>query len=283
MTNNYPRITVVVPSFNQGNFLGLTLQSIISQQYPNLELIVIDGGSADDSVEVIKKYEKHIAYWVSEKDNGQVDAINKGLKMATGEWFAFQNSDDLYIGNTFSTFANALRENNSIDVFFGDLFIINEKDDFVKFQRVVPFAVSNQYIISHQIHNQSLFFKMNLLDRVGYFDEKYCFSFDAEYILRLANAGFTSCRVPGMYGAFRHHPMAKSSTIREVARKENKVIYKYYSKSLKLFRIKPLPTIIRYYLKKAAALTLQPGWLAYFWTLKKWYAKQLNHIKSFSA
>lgn len=84
MIVSYPRLTVITPSFNQAQYLERTILSIISQNYPNLEFIVIDGGSTDGSVEIIKKYEKHISYWVSAPDGGQANAINKGLRMATG-------------------------------------------------------------------------------------------------------------------------------------------------------------------------------------------------------
>ncbi len=92
---NYPRISIVTPSFNQGQYIEETILSIVNQNYPNLEFIIIDGGSTDNTVSIIKKYEKFITYWVSEKDLGQANAINKGLKYATGEIFNWINSDDI--------------------------------------------------------------------------------------------------------------------------------------------------------------------------------------------
>jgi glycosyltransferase involved in cell wall biosynthesis len=91
-----PRITVVTPSFNQGRFIETTIRSVLLQGYPNLEYIIIDGGSSDDSVEIIQKYEPWLAYWVSEKDRGQAHAINKGFARATGDLYAYLNSDDFY-------------------------------------------------------------------------------------------------------------------------------------------------------------------------------------------
>lgn len=98
--NSYPKISIVTPSLNQGIFIEQTIKSVIDQRYPNLEYIIIDGGSTDGSVEIIKKYQEYIQYWVSEKDNGQSDAINKGFSKATGDIFCWLNSDDYLLPNS---------------------------------------------------------------------------------------------------------------------------------------------------------------------------------------
>ena len=114
---DYSKISIVTPSFNQGKFLEQTILSVINQKYPNLEYIIIDGGSTDNSVDIIKKYENHLTYWVSEKDNGQSDAINKGIKKCTGEIFNWLNSDDYYADGVFQEVAQSF--SGGVDVVCG--------------------------------------------------------------------------------------------------------------------------------------------------------------------
>jgi glycosyltransferase involved in cell wall biosynthesis len=110
MINVFPTISLVTPSYNQAQFLEATIESVLSQNYPNLEYIIIDGGSTDGSVEILKKYENHLAFWCSEPDGGQYDAINKGFARSSGEIMAWLNSDDMYFPWTFRTVASIMSE-----------------------------------------------------------------------------------------------------------------------------------------------------------------------------
>ena len=110
------KISIITPSYNQGNYLEQTIDSVLSQNYQNLEYIIIDGGSTDNSVEIIKKHQKHLHYWVSEKDSGQSEAINKGLKIAGGEIINWLNSDDYYTANALKTVAEHFEDESVLVV-----------------------------------------------------------------------------------------------------------------------------------------------------------------------
>src|SRR5262249_46923914 len=123
--DNYPRITIITPSFNQAQFFEQTIASVLDQNYPNLEYIIIDGGSQDHSVEIIRKYDHRLAYWVSEKDRGQTHAINKGLERATGDIIAYLNSDDFYLAGTLHRVAEYFQQHPDVDLLHGRCRTVN--------------------------------------------------------------------------------------------------------------------------------------------------------------
>ena len=125
----YPKISVITPTFNQGHFIETTILSVIHQQYPNLEFIIFDGGSTDNTVAVIKKYEKSIHYWVSQKDDGQADAINQGFKKATGDIIFWLNSDDSFLPGTLQLVANSM-DINKEQIFAGNCIHIKHNSSF---------------------------------------------------------------------------------------------------------------------------------------------------------
>ena len=166
---NYPKISIVTPSFNQAQFLEETILSVITQNYPNLEYVIIDGGSTDGSVGIIKKYEKHLTYWVSEQDNGHGDALNKGFAKSTGEIMAWINSDDKYYPYTFTTVAEIFDK-------FGDIHWIQGKNSWIeKSGRLqdVRFSLINiySYLLNDYkwIQQESVFWRRSLWERSGAF------------------------------------------------------------------------------------------------------------------
>ncbi|MDQ6477295.1 glycosyltransferase family 2 protein [Dyadobacter sp. LHD-138] len=231
-SRRFPKLTIITPSYNQADFLERTILSVLNQNYPNLEYIIIDGGSTDRSVEVIKKYEKYLTYWVSEKDRGQVHAINKALERATGEWISFQNSDDVYFSGTFQRFGRATLQQPA-DILYGDLFMISTDDEVTEILKTTSYSLTCQILEGMQIHNQSLFFKRALVEKYGKFDESYRFAFDYEFITRYTLHDTTKIRkIDGLGGALRIHADAKSSTIASVGSEEHLKIQKLYNSAI---------------------------------------------------
>lgn len=227
--HRYPKLTVVTPSYNQAAFLERTILSVLNQNYPNLEYIIVDGGSNDGSVEIIKKYEKHLSWWVSEKDRGQVHAINKALERATGEYISFQNSDDVYFPGTFARFGEAALK-YPVDILYGDLYMITTDDEVTEILKTTSYDFDCQILEGMQIHNQSLFFKRSLVEKYGMFDESFRFAFDYDFITRYtSHKSTTTKKIDGLGGALRVHAEAKSSTIATtIGREEHARVQKLY-------------------------------------------------------
>lgn len=205
-----PKISVVIPSFQQADFLEKTILSILNQNYPNLELIIIDGGSNDSSLEIIKKYEKYITYWVSEKDRGQSDALNKGFKKATGEIVAYQNSDDIYLPGIFEKVADYFQKNPKIDLVYGNRLDINKNDEIISESRFTRFSKTVFKYDGLPLGSQSAFWRRSLFDSIGYFDVGLRFSMDHDFFMKAAvkKARFGFIRV--FLGAMRRHQGSKT-------------------------------------------------------------------------
>ncbi|MBO0952412.1 glycosyltransferase [Fibrella sp. HMF5405] len=209
-----PKLTIVTPSYNQADFLERTILSVINQQYPNLEYFVIDGGSTDGTRAILEKYTDYLTGWVMEKDNGQTDAINKGFRRATGDYVAYQNSDDIFAPDALWRVAEAWQKAPETDVFYGDMYIINEQDVILEELRVPSFSAGCQIHEGMQIFNQSLFIRRSLLAETGWLDESLRFVMDYEIVTRLGvRSGVRFKQVPGFWGGFRIQPDAKSSQI----------------------------------------------------------------------
>lgn len=208
---SYPKISIVTPSYNQGIFLEATISSVLGQNYPNLEYIIIDGGSTDNSVDIIKKYDHQLTYWVSEKDRGQTEAINKGLRRTTGEIVAWINSDDVYEPSTFATVAEFFCDRPDVDMIFGDANIIDHEGHFLFHKKALPFDRLMGICIGFGllITQPTVFWRRSIFDRVGYLDETFDFDMDGEFWARIA----ADCRVEHISQRFalqRYHDQAKT-------------------------------------------------------------------------
>ncbi|MDR3491459.1 MAG: glycosyltransferase family 2 protein [Gammaproteobacteria bacterium] len=208
---NTPTISLVTPSFNQGEFIERTILSVIEQKYPALEYIIQDGGSNDNTQEVIQKYASSLKYWDSQKDNGQSHALNLGFEHATGEIMAYLNSDDILLPGTLAYVANYFTSNPNIDVIYGHRILIDEHDHEIG-RWVLPPHNSKVLKWADYIPQETLFWRKSIWDKAGaQIDESFKFAMDWDLLLRFQKAGARFARLPRFLGAFRIHSHQKTS------------------------------------------------------------------------
>ncbi|MBN1267871.1 MAG: glycosyltransferase [Anaerolineales bacterium] len=204
-----PLISIITPSFQQAHYLEQTIRSVLNQDYPNLEYIVIDGGSTDGSVDVIRRYENHITRWVSEPDKGQTDALNKGFAMANGEILAWLNSDDLYYPGAVSAAAAYLQQHAEVGLVYGDADYIDEDGKVIG--RFPAAHTDYNRLRRGYVHipQQAAFFRAFLWKQVGPLDPSFYFAMDYDLWVRLASVAPIRYQ-PDLWAAFRLHKGAKS-------------------------------------------------------------------------
>jgi glycosyltransferase involved in cell wall biosynthesis len=213
-----PRISVIIPTLNQGRFIEVTLRSVLDQKYPNLELIVMDGGSIDDTKAILERFSSHVAFLESTPDRGQSHAINKGLKRATGEVWCYLNSDDLLLPGSLARVGEMFGD-PAVDWLGGVTIIFDEQgergtvapQEAASLKEVLtPWARSVEHVFPC---STSCFMRRTIYERLGGFDESYHYSMDMEYYTRALFAGFQLRRIPDVLGRWRWHP--ESKTIRD--------------------------------------------------------------------
>lgn len=226
---NLPLISVVTPSFNQAEFLEETIRSVLLQGYPNLEYYVIDGGSTDGSVEIIKRYEPWLNYWISEKDTGQSQAINKGWRKASGEILSWLNSDDYLLPGTLLRIAEVFRSNPRAGLVHGKVRFINSSGESTGDEYGSEFNLESSLLKSQNpVAQPATFISRTALNTVGGLNENLHMSMDWDLWLRIATL-FPVVYLPEFLATFRTWPGAKSSTIRETSSPEHLEIVKKWS------------------------------------------------------
>ena len=206
---NNPKISVITPSYNQGQFLEETIQSVLGQCYPNLEYIIIDGGSSDNSIDLIKKYSERITHWVSEPDRGQANAINKGLKMATGDIICWLNSDDMFLPGTLNYIAQQL-DIKKAQIIIGNSIHFNTNNEIFWGSNVIKSKQLYKLNIVDYIIQPSSFWTKITLEQVGFLNEKLHYTFDWEWFLRAENNQIEITAVSKYFSIYRIHEGHKS-------------------------------------------------------------------------
>lgn len=202
-------VSIVTPSYNQSRFIQDTIRSVLSQDYPQMEYIIVDGASTDGSVEIIHRYEDQLAWWVSERDQGQTDAINKGFARATGDIFAWLNSDDTYEPGAVSAAVNYLQEHPEVGMVYGDCNYIDENGERIgKFRsrQTTYQRIRRGY---NQIPQQTMFFRAGLWKQVGPLDPSFHYAMDYDLWTRIA-ARSEIKYVPQTWANFRLHTAGKT-------------------------------------------------------------------------
>ncbi len=208
----YPKISVITPSYNQALFIEETIRSVLTQDYPNLEYIIIDGGSTDGTTDIIEKYVSGLYYYISEKDKGQADAINKGFKIATGDILCWLNSDDIFEPSALRTVAESYRA-SKLDFIYGDGWVFGHGNRLHnKYAEVKPGTVTEDILkYCDPLHQPSTFWTRTVLDEVGFLDETLHYVLDWEFFIRISQK-FHLTYIPFPFSGYRIHQACKTES-----------------------------------------------------------------------
>lgn len=218
-----PKISIIMPSFNQGPYLEAAIRSVLSQDYANKQLIVIDGGSTDNSMEIIQRYQQKLAYSVSEPDLGQADALNKGLSQVTGDIIGWLNSDDCYLPGAFRSIVRAFQKNPNAVVVHGDRIMIDRNGHVSGWTALPAFDPATT---GYTICSETVFWRKTGTNDL-HFDETLRFAMDVDFFGHLHRRG-PFVKLNAYLGAFRCHAANKSSTIIDVGHTEGQALWRIH-------------------------------------------------------
>ena len=227
MKTNFPLISIITPSYNSAKYIEDCVQSVLNQNYPNFEHIIIDGGSTDGTIDILKKY-PHLK-WISEPDTGQSDALNKAVGMIKGEILGWQNSDDYYLPNTFSKIIGITNEYNK-DIIFADCMFIDKQNYFLRLKREPKFDKNLLLYYGCYIPSVSIFFNLRKVKKAHIkFDEKLHNVMDFDLYLSLVKKGYDFTHIDDIWGVYRMYPENKSLAFGEQRKKERYLVQVRYS------------------------------------------------------
>jgi GT2 family glycosyltransferase len=235
--SSYPRISIITPSFNQGDFIEEAILSVLSQEYPNLEYLIIDGGSTDSSLSVLQKYDTKLT-WCSEPDQGQTDAINKGLRRATGSIVGYLNADDLLLPGALKKAAEAFMDNPQAWWVTGKCRIVDEENREIRRpitaykNTLLRWNSFSFLLMTNYISQPATFWRREALEAAGYLDEGLRYVMDYEYWLRLYSR-YPPIFVPEYLAAFKIHRTSKTTSTghKDVYVAEEKTVIGRYARS----------------------------------------------------
>ncbi len=211
LSASLPRISLVTPSFQQGHFIEATLRSVLDQGYPALSYFVQDGGSKDDTLDILRAYEKRLAGWMSSPDRGQAHAINLGFKRADGEIMGWLNSDDLLLSGSLAFVGDYFTRHPDVDVVYGNRLLIDENGQEIG-RWILPGHDGRALCWADYIPQETLFWRRELWNKVGgQVDESFQFAMDWDLLVRFQEAGAKFAHLPRFLGAFRVHAEQKTS------------------------------------------------------------------------
>lgn len=214
-----PKITIVTPSFNQADYIEHTIQSVLNQQYPDLEYIVIDGGSSDHTAAILQSYDDKLAYWCSEPDDGQTDAINKGFARSTGDIMGWLNSDDILLPDALWRIGKHFQQNADARVVTGLRRIIDSDGAFVRNEMM---WMPQRDVIRYGafIAQETTYWHRSVWEDIGALDDTLYFAMDYEYWQRMIAAGYQFDLIPAYLGGYRVHNDAKSTKATLIRQRE---------------------------------------------------------------
>jgi glycosyltransferase involved in cell wall biosynthesis len=224
-----PLISVVTPSFNQADFIGEALASVQFQNYRNCEHLVIDGMSTDGTVDIFNnlEWDKKQAdiFWISERDSGQSEALNKGFKLAKGDIIGWLNSDDRYRAGCFDYVTQAFADNPEIDIIYGDYLVVDKSGKVLQIRREIEF---DRFILLYHrvlyIPTAATFFRRRIFDENNWLDEKLHYAMDFEFFVRLAARGYRFKHIPELIADFRLQPASKTCSFPDRQRMEHQQV-----------------------------------------------------------
>jgi glycosyltransferase involved in cell wall biosynthesis len=247
-----PLISIVTPSFNQAPFIEEALDSVQCQSYTKHEHLVIDGMSTDGTIELLRNIEKRKRdqrlFWISERDSGQSEAVNKGFRRARGEIIGWLNSDDRYRPGCLQHVAQAFEDNPDIDVIYGDYALVDESGQVLKVRREIEF---NSFILYYHrvlyIPTTTTFFRRRIFEDGNWLDESLQYAMDLEFFIRLAARGYRFRHLSELLAEFRIHPGSKTCSASDRQREEHRKI---------VYAIAPVISRIRHEYLKGPTLSL---------------------------